>query len=71
MTITPTIGIQGGNQLLTLKDGAWIDDPRMKLFPASATAGARALRAKPIVAAGPGHPRGAGRPAGADAPPRW
>jgi imidazolonepropionase-like amidohydrolase len=48
MTITPTIGIQGGNQLLTLKDGAWIDDPRMKLFPASATAGARALRAKPV-----------------------
>jgi Tol biopolymer transport system component/imidazolonepropionase-like amidohydrolase len=46
MTITPTIGIQGGNQLLTLKDGSWIDDPRMKLFPASATAGARTLRAK-------------------------
>ncbi len=48
MTITPTIGIQGGNQLLTLKDGAWIDDPRMKLFPPSVTAGARALRAKPV-----------------------
>ena len=34
MTITPTIGIQGGNQLLTLKDGAWIDDPRMQAVPA-------------------------------------
>jgi Tol biopolymer transport system component/imidazolonepropionase-like amidohydrolase len=50
MTITPTIGIQGGHQLLTLKDGAWIDDPRMRLFPDSATAGARALRAKPASA---------------------
>ena len=39
MTITPTIGIQGGNQLLTLQDGAWLDDPRMKLFPPSVTAG--------------------------------
>ncbi len=48
MTITPTIGIQGGNQLLTLKDGSWIDDPRMKLYPPSTTAGARALRAKPV-----------------------
>jgi imidazolonepropionase-like amidohydrolase len=48
MTITPTIGIQGGNQLLTLKDGTWIDDPRMKLYPPSTTAGARALRAKPV-----------------------
>ena len=46
MTITPTIGIQGGNQLLTLLDGAWIDDPRMRLFPASVTAGPRALVAK-------------------------
>jgi len=45
MTITPTIGIQGGHQLLTLRDGAWIDDRRMRLFPESTTAGARALRA--------------------------
>ena len=50
MTITPTIGIQGGNQLLTLKDPSWIDDPRMRLFPESTTAGARALRAKPASA---------------------
>lgn len=50
MTITPTIGIQGGHQLLTLLDGAWIDDPRMRLFPASTTAAARALRAAPASA---------------------
>lgn len=42
MTITPTIGIQGGFQLLTLRDASWMDDPRIRtLFPASATAPAR------------------------------
>lgn len=47
MTITPTIGIQGGHQLLTLRDGAWLDDPRIaRLFPPDATAAARALRAR-------------------------
>ncbi|MGD9904841.1 MAG: amidohydrolase family protein [Vicinamibacterales bacterium] len=46
MTITPTIGIQGGNQLFTLSDGTWLDDPRMALLPAGTTAAARALRAK-------------------------
>ncbi|MGQ0734908.1 MAG: amidohydrolase family protein, partial [Acidobacteriota bacterium] len=52
MTITPTIGIQGGNQLLTLKDGAWLEDPRIRqLFPASASAAARALRERPADAA--------------------
>ncbi|MGE0360958.1 MAG: amidohydrolase family protein [Vicinamibacterales bacterium] len=50
MTITPTIGIQGGHQLLTLRDGAWIDDRRMRLFPEPTTAGARALRATPASA---------------------
>jgi imidazolonepropionase-like amidohydrolase len=44
MTLTPTIGIQGGNQLLTLRDGSWMDDPRIqRMFPPSVTAGARAL----------------------------
>jgi Tol biopolymer transport system component/imidazolonepropionase-like amidohydrolase len=34
MTLTPTIGIQGGFRLQTLKDASWIDDPRMqKLYP--------------------------------------
>jgi Tol biopolymer transport system component/imidazolonepropionase-like amidohydrolase len=50
MTITPTIGIQGGNQLLTLRDGAWLEDPRIqRLFPASVSEGPRALRAKPAA----------------------
>jgi Tol biopolymer transport system component/imidazolonepropionase-like amidohydrolase len=36
MTLTPTIGIQGGFRLQTLKDSAWIDDPRIqKLYPPS------------------------------------
>jgi imidazolonepropionase-like amidohydrolase len=52
MTLTPTIGIQGGYQVLTLRDGAWLDDVRIaRLFPASAAESARALRAKPQAAA--------------------
>ena len=36
MTLTPTIGIQGGFRLHTLKDPSWIDDPRIqKLYPPS------------------------------------
>jgi Tol biopolymer transport system component/imidazolonepropionase-like amidohydrolase len=35
MTITPTVGIQGAFQLLTLRDPSWMDDSRMRLFPAS------------------------------------
>ncbi len=51
MTLTPTIGIQGGHQLLTLRDGSWIDDVRIqRLFPASASAQARALRERPANA---------------------
>jgi len=35
MTLTPTIGIQGGFRLQTLRDASWIDDPRMQaLYPA-------------------------------------
>jgi Tol biopolymer transport system component/imidazolonepropionase-like amidohydrolase len=34
MTLTPTIGIQGGFRLQTLRDPSWIDDPRIqKLYP--------------------------------------
>jgi Tol biopolymer transport system component/imidazolonepropionase-like amidohydrolase len=45
MTLTPTIVIQGGFQLLTLHDGSWIDDPRLqRLFPSSALDAGRALR---------------------------
>jgi imidazolonepropionase-like amidohydrolase len=51
MTLTPTIGIQGGFQLLSLKDGSWLDDARIqRLFPTSASSAARALRAKPVSA---------------------
>jgi imidazolonepropionase-like amidohydrolase len=51
MTLTPTIVIQGGFPLLTLGDGAWLDDPRItRLFPASASAAGKALRAKPASA---------------------
>ena len=51
MTITPTIGIQGGYQLLSLGDGSWIDDQRLqKLFPASALDQVRALRKRPADA---------------------
>ena len=55
MTITPTIGIQGGHQVLTLRDGAWLEDVRIaRLFPASAVEPSRALRAKPHDSAGHG-----------------
>jgi len=34
MTLTPTIGIQGGFRLQTLLDPSWIDDPRIqRLYP--------------------------------------
>ncbi|HMD35158.1 MAG TPA: amidohydrolase family protein, partial [Vicinamibacterales bacterium] len=36
MTLTPTIGIQGGFRLQTLRDHSWIDDPRIQsLYPSS------------------------------------
>jgi imidazolonepropionase-like amidohydrolase len=36
MTLTPTIGIQGGFRLQTMRDASWIDDPRMQtLYPPS------------------------------------
>ena len=48
MTLTPTIGIQGGYQVLMLRDASAIDDPRLqRLFPAAALAAARALRSRP------------------------
>jgi len=34
MTLTPTIGIQGGFRLQTLRDASWVDDPRIQsLYP--------------------------------------
>jgi Tol biopolymer transport system component/imidazolonepropionase-like amidohydrolase len=48
MTITPTINIQGGFQLLTLRDPTWLDDPRIQqLYPPSVLRSARALMAQP------------------------
>jgi imidazolonepropionase-like amidohydrolase len=42
MTLTPTIGIQGGFRLQTLRDASWTDDPRIqKLYPPSVTRTAR------------------------------
>ena len=36
MTLTPTIGIQGGFRLQTLRDASWMDDPRIqRLYPPS------------------------------------
>src|SRR5438552_14566441 len=36
MTLTPTIGIQGGFRLQTMADASWLDDPRIqKLYPVS------------------------------------
>jgi imidazolonepropionase-like amidohydrolase len=36
MTLTPTIGIQGGFRLQTRRDSSWIDDPRIqRLYPPS------------------------------------
>jgi Tol biopolymer transport system component/imidazolonepropionase-like amidohydrolase len=48
MTITPTINIQGGFQLLTLRDPSWLDDPRIQqLYPPAVLRAARALMAQP------------------------
>jgi imidazolonepropionase-like amidohydrolase len=45
MTLTPTIVIQGGFPLLTLRDGWWLDDVRVqRLFPGSALDAGRTLR---------------------------
>ena len=52
MTITPTITIQGGFQVLTARDPWWVDDPRVtQLFPASVAANGQAMRAKPLAGA--------------------
>ena len=47
MTITPTVGIQGGFQLQTIRDSSWLADPRMRLYPPSVLAGVRAMLAQP------------------------
>jgi imidazolonepropionase-like amidohydrolase len=44
MTLTPTIGIQGGHQVLTLRDGAWLEDERLQRLAPDSLAASRALR---------------------------
>ncbi|HUU33134.1 MAG TPA: amidohydrolase family protein, partial [Vicinamibacterales bacterium] len=52
MTITPTITIQGGFQVLTARDPWWADDSRVaRLFPAAVAENGKALRAKPLAGA--------------------
>ena len=47
MTITPTVGIQGGFQLQTIRDSSWLADPRMALYPPAVVDGARAMAKVP------------------------
>ncbi|HEV2986493.1 MAG TPA: hypothetical protein VGX46_18985, partial [Vicinamibacterales bacterium] len=52
MTLTPTIGIQGGFRLQTLRDSSWIDDPRIqKLYPRSVVQRWRDVTRTPASAA--------------------
>lgn len=52
MTITPTITIQGGFQVLTARDPWWVEDPRVaRLFPPAVAEAGRALRASPLAGA--------------------
>ena len=45
MTLTPTIGIQGGYQVLGASDTTWANDERLKqMFPAPVIDGVRAMR---------------------------
>jgi imidazolonepropionase-like amidohydrolase len=51
MTLTPTIGIQGGFQVLTRRDASWIDDVRIqRMFPESVWRPSRAAVAQPASA---------------------
>lgn len=50
MTITPTITIQGGFQVMTARDPWWVTDPRVvRLFPPSVVAAGKALMATPLT----------------------
>ncbi len=52
MTITPTITIQGGFQVLTARDPWWVTDARVaRLFPPGVAAAGQALVAAPASAA--------------------
>ncbi|HEV3059824.1 MAG TPA: amidohydrolase family protein [Vicinamibacterales bacterium] len=52
MTLTPTIGIQGGFRLQTLRDHSWLNDPRIQqLYPAPVRDRWREQTATPASAA--------------------
>ena len=52
MTMTPTITIQGGFQVLTAKDPWWVTDRRIAaLFPPSVAQAGQAMTAKPLAGA--------------------
>src|SRR5262249_39065210 len=52
MTLTPTIGIQGGFRLQTLRDASWLDEPRVQaLYPPSVVERGRAEPRTPASAA--------------------
>ena len=50
MTLTPTIGIQGGFQWMTRVDPSWIEDPRIQqMFPESVWRPSRTAAAQPVA----------------------
>jgi len=51
MTITPTVGIQGGFQRQTIADPSWLEDPRLRLYPPGTADRFRALATQPHDAA--------------------
>jgi imidazolonepropionase-like amidohydrolase len=49
MTLTPTIGIQGGFRLQTIQDPSWIDDPRIaRLYPPAVRERAKQQASRPV-----------------------
>ena len=51
MTLTPTIGIQGGHQVLTLRDGSWLEDERLRRLAPESLEASLTLRKAPADAA--------------------
>jgi imidazolonepropionase-like amidohydrolase len=51
MTLTPTIGIQGGHQVLTLRDGSWLEDERLRRLAPDSLEASLTLRKAPADAA--------------------
>jgi imidazolonepropionase-like amidohydrolase len=47
MTVTPTTGIQGGFQWLTIRDTSWFSDPRLALYPPQVVRNAQSAGRQP------------------------